>query len=95
MGDSPLWLFRERELRRLNAEASVLADEQIAGMPEAPLAEVVAARKDASSVAELLLRQGAYIHAKNNKGWTLLHDAAWKDASETAEVLRRWRLRVK
>ena len=51
VGDSPLWLFHEGELRRLNAEASVLADEQIAGMPEAPLAEVVAALIEAMEEA--------------------------------------------
>ena len=54
-----------------------------------------AGRTDLHRVAQLnlpmlaisLLKQGANVHAKNNRGWTPLHIAAWFDASATAEVL--------
>ena len=46
-----------------------------------------AARKNAYEAAEVLLRQGAEVNAKDNRGLTPLHRAAWKDASATAKVL--------
>ena len=47
-----------------------------------------AAFQDASSTAEVLLNQGADVHAKDNDGSTPLHHCGvTKDASATAEVL--------
>ena len=48
-----------------------------------------AARKNAYEAAEVLLRQGANVHAKQDDGGTPLHMAAKYNASGVAEVLLR------
>ena len=66
--------------KRRQEEQAVLKKEWVYSLHDA-------AKKNAYETAEVLLRQGAKVNAKDNRGLTPLHRAAWKDASATAEVL--------
>ncbi|MCC6005912.1 MAG: ankyrin repeat domain-containing protein, partial [Thermofilum sp.] len=47
----------------------------------------LAALVDNWEVAELLIEKGAYVNARNNRGWTPLHIAAYWNYPELAELL--------
>lgn len=72
---------------RQDAEENASAD---AGSPDSSTPLHVAALNNNYKAAELLLRQGADVNAKDNYGWTPLRVATLNDAAETAEVLRQY-----
>ena len=72
---------------RQDAEENASAD---ADSPDSSTPLHVAALNNKYKVAELLLREGADVNAKDNYGWTPLRVATLNDAAETAEVLRQY-----